>query len=183
MDWKGTQMSNDTALLVIDMQVELVEGAYQQQAVLDNINTLLAQARASHTPVIYVQHNSAEYAPLNYGVATWQIHPALAPQAGEPVVHKRASDSFYHTTLQQELEKLEVKHLVITGMQTEQCVDTTCRSAISAGYDVTLVADAHTTGDFILPAAQIIAYHNALLPELAHPDHSIEVKPTAEIVF
>jgi hypothetical protein len=61
-------------------------------------------------------------------------------------------------------------------------VDATCRRAASEGFDVTLVADGHTTEDTpTLPAAQIIAHHNRTLGQLAHPDHPIAVRPRAEI--
>ena len=74
-------------------------------------------------------------------------------------------------------------HLVVTGMQTEFCVDTTCRRAISLGLNVTLVSDAHTTIDAAFPAEQIIRHHNTVLPRLAHPSHHITVRPSREVTF
>lgn len=176
-------MSN-TALLVIDMQCALVEEASEPEPVLERIGGLLAQARASDTPVIFIQHEEEDYPPMNYGASGWQIHPALAPVESEPTLRKRTPDSFYETPLAAELEQRGITRLVVTGMQTEYCVNATCRSALSMGYDVTLVADAHTTADTEqLSAAQIIADHNALLAQLAHPDHTITVTSAAEITL
>src|SRR5262249_4421090 len=122
--------------------------------------------------------------PLEPGAPGFPIHPTIAPAEGDLVVQKRASDSFYETTLQRELDARGVTHLVITGAQTEFCVDTTCRRAASLGYGVTLVADGHTTGDRgTMTTAQIVAYHNAILPQLVTPNEPIKVQPTAEIVF
>ena len=135
-------MSEGTALLVIDMQVGLVAGAYRAGEVLGTIATLLAKARSSGTTVVYLQHESDEFEPLKRGTPTWQIHPEIVPAEGELVIPKRASDSFYQTSLRGELEARRVRHLVVTGMMTEACVDTTSRAAISLGYDVTLVEDA-----------------------------------------
>jgi nicotinamidase-related amidase len=87
------------------------------------------------------------------------------------------------TPLLDELRRLEVTHVVVTGMQTELCVDTTCRRAITLGLEVTLVSDAHTTVDATLPAESIVAYHNAVLPELAHPRHHILVRPSRDVTF
>ena len=61
------------------------------------------------------------------------------------------------------LKDLGVKELLITGLQTEYCVDTACRAALSHGYDVVLVEDGHSTGDADLPAEEIVRHHNALL--------------------
>ena len=97
-------MSQGTALLVIDMQVGLVAGAYRAGEVLGTIATLLAKARSSGTTVVYLQHESDEFEPLKRGTPTWQIHPDIAPAEGESVISKRASDSFYQTPLRRELE-------------------------------------------------------------------------------
>lgn len=176
-------MSQTTALLVIDVQRVLLEDAYQKQEVLERISGLLQQARANDTPVIYLQHEEPEYPPLNYGAPTWEIHPAVAPLEGELVLRKLASDSFYRTPLHQELQARGVSHVVVTGLMTEACIDATSRRALSMDYEVTLVADAHTTCDAELPAAQIIAHHNHALGTLAHPERSINVQPAAEIQF
>ena len=176
-------MSEGTALLVIDMQVGLVAGAYRAGEVLGTIATLLAKARSSGTTVVYLQHESDEFEPLKRGTATWQIHPEIVPAEGELVIPKRASDSFYQTSLRGELEARRVQHLVVTGMMTEACVDTTSRAAISLGYDVTLVEDAHTTWNGRLPAPRIIEHHNATLADLVHPDHIIKVKPAEAVNF
>jgi nicotinamidase-related amidase len=156
---------NNKALLVIDMQVALFdEQPYAGETLLANIDHLLGRARAAKVPVIYVQHCSRSEAPMAPGADGWQIHPAIAPTPGEIVVQKWNPDAFQATTLQEELDKLGVQQLIVTGMQTDYCVDTTCRRAYSLGYDVTLVQDGHSTCDSAaLPAAQIIAHHNAVL--------------------
>ncbi len=177
----SAETGKDTALVVIDTQVEIIEAAYRGKEVVENIGTLLAKARAAGVPVIYVQHNDPY---LKVGTPEWQIHPAIAPQEGEPVVHKQSPDSFYDTTLQQELEKRGIKHLVIVGAQSNYCVDTSSRRAVSVGYDVTLVSDAHTTEDSdVLTAEQIIAHHNSTLDSFWAGEHRIQVKPTDEVAF
>ena len=173
-----------SALLVIDVQVGIIDGfhAYRGNEVLQQINSLLGKARASGIPVIYIQHDGENGHPLEAGSPGWEIHPAIKPAAGELVIRKRASDSFFETTLQDELESLDINHLVATGCMTEYCVDTTVRRAVSIGYDVTLASDAHTTIDNnLLSAAQIIAHHNAVLNGFDAGPHAITVKPADEI--
>lgn len=180
-------MPNGTALLVIDVQNAIIDGeepAYRKAETLATIQGLLEQARAAKTPVIYVQHEEPHYPPMNRGAEGWHIHPDVAPVAGERVIQKQACDSFYGTPLRSELDALGVTHLVVAGMQTDYCIDTACRRALSLDFDVTLVADGHTTFDSPhLPAAQIIAHHNATLASIPHPTRGIAVKPAREIAF
>ncbi len=168
-------MSIHTALLVIDAQVGLLDKAYRRDEVVARIADLIAKARTAGAPIIYVQHDSDEAGDLlAIGTPGWRIHPALAPQGADPVVHKRSSDSFYETPLQQELDARRITRLIVTGMKTETCVDTTSRRAVSLGYDVTLVADAHTTTDTdTLPAVHMIAYHNEILDDFGNDDHVV----------
>lgn len=177
-------MVNDTAFVIIDVQTGLIGGAYQRDEVLANINILLAKARTSGMLVIYVQHDGPKGHGLEVGTDGWQISPVIAPQQGEPIVRKRASDAFYDTALKQELDQRHIRHLIVTGGQTQYCVDTTVRRATTYGYEVTLVADAHTTYDcHTLTAVQIIAFHNETLDGFQTDTSAILVKPTNEIIF
>lgn len=179
-------MSTDTALVVIDVQVGLIEEAYHCNEVLASINTLLNKARGTGTPVIYIQHDEPQGHELEVGTPAWEIHPTIAPQQSELIVHKRASDSFHATSLQRELEVRGIKHLVVVGGQTEYCVDTSVRRATTMGYNVTLVGDAHTTDDYddaVLTAAKRIEYHNEVLNGFRTDEHVITVKPTSEVTF
>ena len=174
-------MATDTALLVIDMQLGNVGAAYQREAIEVRLAGLVADARGAGTPVVFIQHEDDWLRP---GVPEWAFVAALTPAEGELVIRKRACDAFYGTPLREELTARGVRHLVVTGVQTELCIDATCRRAASEGFDVTLVADGHTTEDSpTLPAAQIIAHHNRALAQLAHPDHPIAVRPRAAIVL
>lgn len=160
-------MPTDVALLVIDVQMFGFgedSPVYAGESLIARIDDLIARAREAGVPVIYVQHCGAEGEIDEPGAPAWDIHPAIAPTEGEPVVQKRHPDAFQETTLREALESRGIKRLVVAGMQTEYCVDTTCRRAYSLGYDVTLVSDAHSTWDTEhLTAPQIIAHHNATL--------------------
>ncbi len=175
-----------TALLVVDVQVGLVAlmSAKIRDSVLPKIKTLLTKARSSGIPVIYIQHDGGEGHPLETHTEGWKIFPSLQPADGECVIRKRESDSFFETTLQQELEKRGIAHLIVAGGMTEYCVDTTFRRATSLGYDVTLAGDAHLTRDNqVLTAASIIAHHNSVLDDFGTSDHVVRVRTTDEIIF
>lgn len=174
-------MSTDTALIVIDVQIGVVGEAYHRDEVLANIQQLLGRARSSGTPVLYVQHNGGGMEP---GTSLWQIHPAVMPHEGEPVIQKESPDSFHETCLQEELEARGIKRLIITGGQTQYCVDTTVRRAVAQGYDVLLASDAHTTDDSeTLPAEKIIAFYNETLNGFWAGKRRVRVQPVGEIQF
>lgn len=174
------------ALLIIDVQVGLVRlmPPTLQHQVLSNVAILLNKSRSSGVPVFFIQHDGPKGHPLEAETPSWAIHPSILPRSGEPVIRKKASDSFFETGLENELKKNGIGKLIIVGGMTEFCVDTTCRRAITLGYDVTLVSDTHLTRDTpVLTASQIIAHHNLLLDGFAAGTHSIKVTPVAEISF
>ena len=111
---------------------------------LANLNRAIALARRQHMPVIFIQHDSGPGSDLARDSEAWRLHPALARQDGDAVVHKRFSDSFQHTTLTELLRGDDIDELWLAGSATEFCVDSTLRSAMSQEYSVTLIADAHT---------------------------------------
>ena len=175
-----------SALVLIDVQVGLVRlmPLELQDRVLSNIAVLLSKARSSGMPVLFIQHDGPKGHPIEAETAAWAIHPSVPPLSGEPVIRKKASDSFFETRLAEELQTRMISHLVIAGGMTEYCIDTTCRRAVTLGYDVTLAADAHLTRDTpALTSSQIIEHHNLLLDGFAAGVHSIKVTPTSEISF
>jgi nicotinamidase-related amidase len=169
------------ALMVIDVQNGMFleeDPVFEGDRLLRTLNGLLAKARAANVPVFYVQHKEAAGQPLEYGTKGWEIHPAIFPEQGDVIIHKTTPDSFYNTALKEELEKLGITQLYLTGIQTEVCVDTTCRRAFSMGYKVTLVSDAHSTwASNELSAQQIISHHNGVLRWFA------DLNPSCEIGF
>ncbi len=179
-------LSKETALVVIDVQngvVDWDDPACRGDEVLARIGELLSKARAAGAHVIYVQHDGDEGGRLAVGTRGWEIHPAVAPAAGETVVRKRAADSFHETTLEEELSGRGVRRLVVAGCRTQYCVDTTCRRATTLGYDVTLASDAHTTIDDKLSAAQIVEHHNSTLDDFGNDQHVVNVRESKEISF
>ncbi len=172
-------MTHNTALLIIDAQVNMFEegrSVFEGDKVLQKIGGLIAQARARRVPIIYIQNNGTEIDPDLPGTPGWEIHPSIAPGADDMVIQKWTPDSFHETTLQITLDSLNIRQLVIAGMQTEFCIDATCRRAHALGYDVTLVKDAHSTYDGEgLTAPQIIAQHNEALGTIVRVEEASNI--------
>src|SRR6185437_13613981 len=86
-----------TALLVVDVQNDVVGGAHERDAVVANVGRLVERARKEKVPVVWVQHSDEE---LVKGSDGWRIVPELAPSEAEPLVHKSYGDSFEDTNLE-----------------------------------------------------------------------------------
>jgi len=151
----------NTALLVIDVQNDVVARAHERERVVETIATVVDRARADGVAIIWVQHSDDD---LPEGSDAWQIVPELTPTGTEPVIGKNFGDAFEGTALESVLTGLGVGHLAVTGAQTDQCVRCTIHGGFTRGYDVTLVSDAHTTEDLSQwgapPPAQVIAHTN-----------------------
>lgn len=156
-----------TALLVIDVQNIMFTyegGVYESEEVLYNIKQVIDKARAADIPVIYVQHTLNDKEVFKEGNESWEINEEIKPQEGDLIIQKSKNDSFYGTNLKSELDKLGIEKLVVCGMQTEFCVDTTLRAAYSLGYKNILVRNAHSTFDSAsFKAYNIIIHHNEIM--------------------
>lgn len=174
----------NTALLVVDVQVGVVAGAHERDAVVATIAGLVARARGEGVPVVWVQHSDAD---LTTGSDEWQIVPELVPVASESVVHKSYGDSFEDTDLESVLAGLGVGRLVVTGAQTDACIRSTLHGALVRGYDATLVADAHTTEDlseYGAPTPDLVVAHTNLYWAWAKaPGRVGGVVPAEDVTF
>lgn len=174
----------NTALIVIDVQQGVVANAYNRDAVVANINSLVERARAEGAPVVWVQHSSEE---LPRDTPEWQIVDELTPASSEPIVHKAYGDSFEATDLESVLAERRIGRVVVTGAQTDACVRATLHGAFVRGYDTILVGDAHTTEDFSaygLPSAEgVIAHTNMYWTWQDAPGRQGQTVDTADVSF
>ena len=173
----------NSALLVIDVQNDVVASAFNRDTVINNINQLVGRARHAGTPVIWVQHDDNDMPADTEG---WQIVPELTPTADETIIRKSLRSSFDNTPLEEHLTTLDVGKLIVAGAQTDFCVRWTLHGALDRGYDTVLVADGHTTDLDSPPAlpngAQLIAHTNSVWASQAN-EIQTKVVPTADIQF
>lgn len=174
----------NTALLVVDVQKGVVEGATERDAVVANVGSLVEKAREAQVPVVWVQHSDEN---LIKGSDSWQIVPELTPGEEEPLVEKSYGDSFEDTTLETVLSGLGVGRLVVAGAQTDECIRSTLHGAFVRGYDATLVSDAHTTEDQTPwgapPPEQVIAHTNLYWKYQTAPGRTAGTVETKEVDF
>lgn len=163
---------NKPALLVVDVQVGVMQDAWDAPRIVKNVSRVVERARTLAVPVVWVQHADEG---LPKDSPAWQWVPELVPAAGEPLIHKQFNSSFEMTRLDEELARLGATHIVLAGAATNWCIRATAYGALDRGYDLTLVSDAHTTGTMELAdgdrieARNVVKELNIALTWLAYP--------------
>jgi len=162
------------ALVIIDIQNDYFPGGAftldGADAAGHHAGRLLARCRELGKPVLHIQHVSTRpgstfFLPDTPGV---EIHPSVTPLPGETVIRKHFPNAFRETTLEAELRRCNARHLLVVGMMTQMCIDTSVRAGRDLGYDITLAHDACATraqkfGELEVPAAQVQAAFMAAL--------------------
>ena len=173
-----------SALIVIDVQVDVVKDAYLRDVKIAKMAEAVKKARTKGIPVIWVRHSDEGLTLQSPG---WQIVPELLPLDGEEFIEKKFRSTFVETNFEEVLSRLKISHLYICGAETNNCVRHTSMSALEAGYDITLIADAHTTtgfewNGFVVDAARTIDEQNTNFFEYQLPGRSARAKVVAEIL-
>jgi nicotinamidase-related amidase len=170
---------NMKALLIIDMQKTSFTPRtprYNSEEVIGRINQLSELFRKNGESVIVIQHDGTKEGFCIPGTEEWELVPSLVAESGDLKISKTANDSFYRTSLRNDLVRLGVDELVITGCATDFCVDSTVKSALVNDFKVTVISDAHTTADRPnLKAKQVIDQYNWVWNEMTPTKGSINV--------
>ncbi|SEH85103.1 isochorismatase-like [Akkermansia glycaniphila] len=150
-------------LLLIDIQNDYFTGGkwelHRAEQAAAQASGILDRFRSRNLPVFHIQHiNLKEGAPFFVpNTPGAEIHRQVAPVPGETLIVKHAPDSFFQTDLHLQLERRHIGHLVVCGMMTHMCVDTTVRAAKNYGYGITLIEDACATKDLLWHGASLAA--------------------------
>ena len=104
------------ALLIVDMQVGVIVGAWKDDLIIENTRRAVEKARNQGIPVIWIQHTNHEMAP---GSPAWQIVTGLTPLPEEIRIYKHFNSSFEQTELEETLARLGIAHIVLAGGHTK----------------------------------------------------------------
>ena len=175
----------ESALLVIDAQLSLLSATpepFELNGMLDNINILIDAFRSAQKLFVFVQHETLN-GDLKHRSAGWELDPRIHALPTDHRIRKNTPDSFLGTDLNGLLMSQGIKTLYVCGYATEFCIDTSIRRGAAIGYDMVLVADAHTTHDKDhAKAKEIRIHHQKTLERLTSFEGSIQVKTTAELL-
>lgn len=177
-------MNESSALLVIDMQLcafdgKLIPPIHEGPDLLDRVSMLIAAARQSEIPVVFIQHCAPlDGQPYAKGTHGWEIHPSISPEPSEPIVYKSQSSGFAGTGLQRVLVDRGIGTVITCGIQSEFCITNTSISALELGFEVLVAQDAHGTVSTDEDEASVIVdRQNALLSE-----RGAQIQKTASIL-
>jgi len=178
-------MNSSKALLVIDIQKGSFTPKtprYDREGVVQRINELAQLFGKLNFPVIIIQHDGTGKGAFEKYAKDWENLDDLAIQPTDIKIDKYANDVFYKSELHATLIKLGVNELFITGCATDFCVESTIQSALTKEYNITVVADGHTTGERPnLTAKQVIDHYNWVWQYMIPTQGKVEVKETVQI--
>lgn len=148
-----------SALLVVDMQKFFLDPSSPTftcggLAIIDNVRALISKFRQAGRPVIYTCHvHNGDLS--DAGIMQWwwegmciegspesQVHDEISPLPNEKIIYKHRYSAFYNTDLETILRVLKIEDLVITGIMTNMCCESTARDAYYRDYRVFFPADA-----------------------------------------
>lgn len=182
----ATRPGAHSALLVVDVQIGVVADAWDRDRVVGNVALAVRRAREAGVPVLWVQHGDEELKP---DTPNWQWVPELEPGPGERRIYKSFNSAFENTDLVELLDRLGVSRIFLAGAATNWCIRATAYAALDRGFDVTLLSDAHTTGDMELGSGRrvearvVIDDLNVAMRWLSYPGRVNGVATAAEADF
>ncbi len=175
-----------SVLVVVDVQVGVMREAWEAQRIIENVRYAVEQARAKAVPVIWVQHTGDE---LPEASLDWQLVPELVPLPDERLILKNFNSAFEQSLLEQALDSYGATHIVLAGAATNWCIRATAYGALHHGYDLTLIKDAHSTGDMelgdgvVVQAKDIISELNVGMNWVSYPDRKSSSALAVEVEF
>ncbi len=152
-------MRQASCLMVIDAQegvFNLKRPVYNKGGLVENINLLLNWARVNNTRVYFSQHENSTF--LKRGSASWEIVDGLTVDVSDVVINKDKPGIFEGTQMHDRLKAGHISTIYVSGLISNGCVKDTCLDALKYGFDVVLVADAHST--FYANAEKVIHHIN-----------------------
>ena len=174
-----TKNNKMKALLIIDMQnVSFTPKTprFDSENVIKRINILSDKFRKNGDIVIFIQHDGSKEGFCIPSTEEWAILSSLEIDENDLFISKTANDSFYNTTLKNDLIRLGIEEIVITGCATDFCVDSTVKSALTNDFKIIVISDGHTTADRKnISAKQVIDYYNWIWDEMTPTKSKIEI--------
>lgn len=150
------------ALLVVDVQHFLIKNhPYNEKNTIENIKRLIETARKNDVEVIYVRHEAGAGSPFERNTKGWEIYHEVQPNNNEIIIDKKFNNAFLKTELQIYLKSKGIENIILVGLQTEFCIDSTCKAAFELDYKVVIPEETNTTfGNVYINGENLYKHYN-----------------------
>lgn len=180
---------NKTTLLIVDVQNALLtDDLFNRENVIANIQLLIAEARKNALEIIYIRHDGGAGDTFEKNTAGWEICSDIAPELRDKIIDKQFNSAFKETGLREYLDSKGITDLILTGMQTEYCIDTTCRVAFEFGYRIVIPENCTSTcNNEYFSGESLVKYYerqiwNRRFAEVMPVDEVIQMIQTLEVL-
>lgn len=152
-------------LLVVDTQKLITnENLYQFDTFVAHEQELIKKAREKGIEVIYVRHDDGPNEELTKGKDGFEIYEGFQPMPGEKIFDKNVNSAFRGTGLLEYLQDKNEKEVIVTGLQTDYCIDATIKCGFEHGFKIIVPATTNTTvKNAFMSAEQSYRYHNEFM--------------------
>lgn len=152
-------------LLVIDVQKGITDNRlYAYDTFIENMTQIIDTARKNNVEIIYVQHDDGPGSGFTEGDRDYEIADQVAPAQNEKIYTKTINSCFGNHELTKYLEQIGEKELMITGLQTNFCIDASVKSAFGRGYKVIIPDGTNSTFDNdYMDAETTYRYYNEMM--------------------
>ncbi len=152
-------------LLVVDAQKLITnDRLYRFNEFTANIQMLISAARETGTEVIYIRHDDGAGKPLSKGNAGYDVYEGFAPLDNEKIFDKSVNSPFRESGLLGYLREQGEHTLIVTGLQTDYCIDATVKCGFEHGFEMIVPAYANSTVDNeYMTAEQTYRYYNEFM--------------------
>ncbi|MBR4555675.1 MAG: cysteine hydrolase [Ruminococcus sp.] len=152
-------------LLIVDTQKLITaEKVFGFGQFVSGIKALISAARSSGTEVIYIRHDDGPGQALTRGTEGYDIYEGFAPLPGERIFDKTVNSPFRDSGLLEYLKEKREKQLIVTGLQTEYCIDATVKCGFEHGFEMIVPEGCNSTTDNPhMSAEKTYAYYNSFI--------------------
>ncbi len=152
-------------LLVVDTQKLITnERLYKFDVFVENVKRIIKEARKNNIEVIYIRHDDGVGNDLTKGTEGFEIYEKFQPIDDEKIFDKEVNSPFKGTGLLEYLIEKGEKEIIVTGLQTDYCIDATIKCGFEHGFNVIVPAYANTTVDNkFMSAQQSYEYYNEFI--------------------
>ena len=152
-------------LLVIDTQKLITnDKLYKFNNFVDNVKTLIKCARENKVEVIYIRHDDGPNSELTKGMEGFEVYAEFKPMNDEKIFDKEVNSAFRGTGLLEYLNSNNEKDVIVTGLQSDYCIDATIKCGFEHGFNIIVPAYANTTvHNKFMSAEESYKYYNEFM--------------------